>query len=233
MSDILKCRIKIIVDVKARNPSFSVRYEVSENENVRYALVKFIVGKMSQINFIAKQLGEFLHFKQPCEVVIDKWSPSLGDNKDFINILRDVMSSPNKPFILPARPEPSFDLPFPPIGFEYRNLTPSVQLAPSAPPELVEQSLLSISSTPDLSEPREPRKPSIMDYIDMSKVDTIRAKRSVATMKVHIREYGSHPDFANIHTQKNRAKIHNYMKSTLAIPHMTVDEALYIASQLP
>jgi hypothetical protein len=66
----------------------------------------------------------------------------------------------------------------------------------------------------------------------MSKVNVPRAMRLVPTIELHIKQYGSNPDFSVFHTDKNRKKIHNYVKSAAAIPNMTMDEAIYIASHI-
>ena len=68
--------------------------------------------------------------------------------------------------------------------------------------------------------------------IDMSKVNMQRAVRLIHTVRLHVKEHGAHPDFTAVHTEKNRKKILNYIKSACAVPSMTMDEALYIAGQL-
>lgn len=234
----MKCIVKITIDPKARGPSFSVQYQVYQVPHAPHAppasgipdalgvpgtpgtpgapgtsdtesmSIRFIIPKPWQTNFIIKRLSEIIQFNKPCELVLSGCPPAIKDNEDAWNSLRDILRPINKQnFVIPTPPEPSYNMPFPPANFEYRL------------PLLTPQAVGSI-------------EPPINEYIDMSKVDANRARRSIATMKIHIKEYGAHPNFSDTHTQKNRNKVWNYIKSSLGVPNMSIDEALYIASQL-
>lgn len=45
-----------------------------------------------------------------------------------------------------------------------------------------------------------------------------------AIIKMHVEHYGAAPDFRSNHTEKNKLKIHNYIKAALGMPKLTLDE---------
>jgi len=272
-SDVVVCRVNVIIDPKARDQSFSVRYGVAEIRGTdrETMSIKFVLPKPWQVNFIAKRLGEILHFNRPFEIELGKCPTNVKENNEFKETVRDILYSINqKNFVIPEPPEPNFDQPFPPPGFEYNRSSlsgspissnvplPSAQparqeavLQPVAqpisqstpqliPPGLLAPNMMNAQNPPPnaqqsyykiTSSPANNVQSVQAEYIDMGKVDVNRARRSIATMKIHIKEYGAHPNFSDMST-KNRSKICNYMRSTLAIPNMSMDEALYITSQI-
>lgn len=47
-------------------------------------------------------------------------------------------------------------------------------------------------------------------------------------IKVHVDNHGAAPDFKNNFSEKNKIKIHNYMKTVLAMPKLTMAESIII-----
>jgi hypothetical protein len=72
----------------------------------------------------------------------------------------------------------------------------------------------------DQSGPKDP----IKDYKNIDKL--------VQISKLHIQNYGCAPNFSNISTATGRKKIHEYLRSHLARPNMSMEMALQIASRL-
>jgi hypothetical protein len=207
----MTARVNVIIDAKATDQSMSVRYGISEDDKETVS-IKFVLQNIRQINFIVSKLAELVQFKRPFEMEFGKCPSDVRDNVEFKTKLCDILRPINpQQFVVPSNPK--VGLPFPPPGF-VQSIQSVQPVQPVQPVQLVQERM-------DVSE-----------FIDMSKVDTLRAKRSVATMKVHIKEYGAHPNFSDMASQKNRTKILNYMKSALAIPGLGLDEALYVASQL-
>lgn len=204
------CRIKVKIYPKSRDQSVSVRYavEVVNGTDVRVAVVTFTLQKPSQLNFMASELEKFIMVKDVCELEF----VDVPDNNEFRATMRKILCShvPNA-FVLPERRTYAV----PDINYAAHELIPKFAApVPSIP---------SMSAEPVLIE--EP-------LVNMEKVNMQRAARLIPTMRLHVKEHGANPDFTVMHTEKNRKKIWNYIKSATAQQSMTLDEALYIASQI-
>lgn len=210
----INCRVSVIIDPKARDQSFSLRYGLAQasagdQENVT---LKFVLQGHWQAKFMAKRLQEVIRMLKPCNVQLNKLPKQLQDDVEFQETIRDVM--------YPIIPE-NFVLPDVPT-------VPTVPDTLIAPPKFV----ITGESAANPANPALAGFSEFDDYIDMQNVDMRRVQRSIATMKIHVKEYGAHPNFSDMNTEKKRRKIWNYMKSSLAIPALSLDEALYIASRL-
>ena len=70
------------------------------------------------------------------------------------------------------------------------------------------------------------------DFENQIQECTQNIEKLVQIAKLHVQNYGCNPNFANIATEKNRQKIHNYLSSHLAMPQLSMNTALIIAKQL-
>lgn len=209
----INCRVSVVIDPKARDQSFSLRYGLAQasagdQENVT---LKFVLQGHWQAKFMAKRLQEVIRMLKPCNVQLNKLPKQLQDDVEFQETIRDVM--------YPIIPE-NFVLPDVPDTSDTSDTSDSLIV----PPKFIITGGSVVNSAEFSGE--------FDDYIDMQNVDMRRVQRSIATMKIHVKEYGAHPDFSDMTTEKKRKKIWNYMKSSLAIPALSLDEALYIASRL-
>ena len=69
--------------------------------------------------------------------------------------------------------------------------------------------------------------PFAPDNLENSTID-----QQIVMLQRHTKEYGAHPNFTDTRTVKNRNKIWNYIKTALAEPLLSLDDALYIAKFL-
>lgn len=221
MSAPLTCRVNVIIDPKASDQSFSIRYGVNDRDRETISL-KFVIPKHWQAQFMVRRFREIVAMIRPCNVEIGKCPTQLIENTEFQELLRNTMYPINcENFTLPIQPQPNYSMPFPPPGFAF-----------SSNAGMNDNGIHNRSNMESISYVDVPAPVPMDDYVNMDNVDEQRARRSIATMKIHVKEYGAHPDFKDIHTEKNRRKIWNYLKSSLAIPSLNIDEALYIASRI-
>jgi hypothetical protein len=185
--------------------SYSLRYGIhADGHGVDHKnlTVKFVLVTHYQINFMISELERIIDIKQPCDI-------EFNFNKCPPAIRDDVDIKNKLRNILYPKPQHlQFLTPtpqpnlFPPAGFTAH--------ASGAPAHAI----------------------SVNDYIDMQKVNESRAARLIPTIHLHIREHGANPDLTVLHTEKGRKKIWNYIKSAGAVPNMTMDESLYIATRV-
>ena len=57
-------------------------------------------------------------------------------------------------------------------------------------------------------------------------------KKLASILKMHIEQFGAAPDFRNNFSEKNKTKIYNYIKSNMAMPKLTMEQALHIADEV-
>lgn len=227
MTEIRKCLIKVIVNPVA-TVSVNIRFERLPTTNVYIKLSLHTVDHLQLlINEIKSQLREKYYFNVTWNFA--HVPNSIKDNVAFrdemmkIFSINDIYVTNQQERILPQTvPQPQLY----PLNkqsiFAYlvdtndanTNANTNARSTYQQPP--CEQSLgyQSLQYQPKILS-------KDLDYVKLS-----------ATLKTHVSNYGAAPNFEDFSTEKNKKKIHNYIKTALAMPKLTIDQAVLIASAM-